>query len=414
MIVHSLAFFRHEASGYEQPQSGTSQGIFFSNFLSTLVRAHYHSFKGWELRIHHDERVKGYPYFEVLDRMHRSGMIRLVPMGEARTLCGSMLWRLMPIYDPAVHWVVCRDIDSLPMPRDRKMVEEAIAAGADFHAILDSESHSGPLMGGMTAFRAEALRKIWPTPDHLKLAMAARMPHEEWNRHGSDQRFLNGSLWPQIARQTVIHQRRTDIQYPEAMRTFPVAPSLQVLDQVVRHIGAGYDREKATKLIESHHCDERIFLMEKCEFPGARKDPWYAPGTQEFLESVIKPDWNVFEFGGGASTIWYSDRVKLVVTAEDDRMYRTLIEDHKRANVELVGYGHDPLEAFDLVAVDGHDRVECAKRSKSWVKPGGYFLLDNADEDRVKPILELMQGWPCMTFNHPEKPWQTNIWRRPE
>lgn len=249
MIVHSTALFRHDASGYESERAGTSRGIFFSNFLQTLVKAHSHAFRGWELRIHHDERARGLAYFDELERMHADGLLRLVPMGHAQTLCGSMLWRLEAAYDPEVEWVVCRDVDSLPMERDRVMVEEAMASGAEVHAILDSESHSGPLMGGMTAFKASLIREVWPTPEKLHKAMA-KWPPEEWNWHGCDQRFLNSTLWPFVAPRTFVHQRRLDIGYPEAMKTKAVAPAVTDLDKVIRHIGAAYNRERVMEILD--------------------------------------------------------------------------------------------------------------------------------------------------------------------
>lgn len=241
-IIHSLAFFRSQHSAYESERCGVARGIFFDNFVKPLLAAHRAVWgKDAELVVHHDNRAMELPSFRLLTSASERGELRLVFCGEAVTLCGAMMWRLRPIYEEGVDWVVCRDLDSLPMHRDRSMIEEAMAAGADAHAILDSESHSGPMMGGMTSWRAAAFRSVVPS--------LPRFEEETFNNHGSDQRWLNGTLWPHVANKTFIHQRRSDIQYPQAMRTARVHPQTTPLDHVVRHIGAGYAVDRALEVL---------------------------------------------------------------------------------------------------------------------------------------------------------------------
>ena len=43
----------------------------------------------------------------------------------------------------------------------------------------------------------------------------------------------------------MIHQKRRDVQYPQAGETRKVAPKTCELDNVVNHIGAGYDVQRA-------------------------------------------------------------------------------------------------------------------------------------------------------------------------
>lgn len=241
-LIHSVSFFRHEASSYESERCGDARGVFFDNFVRALLPAHKAVWgETAELVVHHDDRVRTLPSFKTLQEAAGLKLVRLVGCGKAVTLCGAMLWRLRPLYEKGVDWVVCRDLDSLPMQRDRSMVEEAMAAGALCHAILDSESHSGPLMGGMTAFHAETWRTMVP-----KLPTFEEL---EFNSHGSDQRYLNSVIWPRIAGKTFIHQRRDDVAYPLAMKTARVHPQTTDLDKIVRHIGAGYDVERALKVL---------------------------------------------------------------------------------------------------------------------------------------------------------------------
>lgn len=248
MKVYSIALFRHEASGYESPACGESQGRFFSNFFPTMLPAFERAWAnhGWTLRVHHDEKAWKLPCWSLLTQCP---FVELQLMGEAKTLCGSMLWRLRPIFGTQADVVVCRDVDSLPMDRDRKMVEDFIESGAGVHAIHDSESHSGPLMGGMTAFRADAFFEAFPKViswDKFEELASSTLPH--MNVHGADQRFMNEVLWPKLQKNSFIHTRRATLVYP-AKITRPVRPQETELDKVVRHIGAAYDLGRAHEVL---------------------------------------------------------------------------------------------------------------------------------------------------------------------
>ena len=240
-IIHSIAFFRHEASSYEGERCGDARGIFFDNFVRPLLLAHKAVWGGRaDLVVHHDDRVKTLPSFKLLEAAQAAGEVRLVDCGKAVTLCGAMLWRLRPLYEKGVDWVVCRDLDSLPMHRDRSMVEEAIASGCLAHVIHDSESHSG-LMGGMSSFHAETWRTMIP--------QLPKFEELEFNVHGSDQRYLNACIWPRIAGRTFVHQRRDDVLHSLAMKTARVHPQVTPLDKCSNHVGGCYDVSKAMAVL---------------------------------------------------------------------------------------------------------------------------------------------------------------------
>lgn len=250
MIAHSVSFFRHRDSNYEHPNCGESQGRFFSNFIGTLVRAHAVVWPECDLVIHHDDRVQELPVFKALETLAKHSFnirLRLVDCGPAQQLCRSMLWRMRPCFDPRYSMVICRDVDSLPMDRDRGMIVQFMDSGLDAHAILDSESHSGPFMGGMVAFRTEAMR---PRQSLYEAALA----DADLTKHGSDQQLLNQVLWPELQARTMIHQRRYDVSY-NAASVLLCPPQLSPLDKVVRHIGAAYDIPAAMAALEERLSD---------------------------------------------------------------------------------------------------------------------------------------------------------------
>ena len=156
--VYSLALFRAASSAYEQPEAGAGRGVFFRGFLPALMRSIRSVYDDWQIVIYHDSRVTEWHYFRVFEEMHRRGLLKLVPRGEAFTLCGAMMWRFCPIFE-GVNYVICRDVDSLPTPRERIAVERWINSGKPVHAIHDSKSHRGtPLLGGMVGFQGQWFR----------------------------------------------------------------------------------------------------------------------------------------------------------------------------------------------------------------------------------------------------------------
>lgn len=244
MKIFSLSYFRHARSNYEIPACGVNQGIYFSNYLRSVVHAFWATFgNDYWLTIHHDKRVMERREFRFLQELERRTLIRLVDCGEATTLCGAMLWRMEPLFDPDVELVICRDVDSLPMTRDRKMVEAFQASRGTIHGINDSESHSIPLMGGMIAVKGDAFRSHF-----TKERWEALKASWDFSEHGSDQRFLSAHVYPLMKGGLITHSRRPTIPY-ECLRSYPALPQETPIDHVVRHIGAGYDTEKCMAVL---------------------------------------------------------------------------------------------------------------------------------------------------------------------
>jgi hypothetical protein len=126
--------------------------------------------------------------------------------------------------------------------------------------------------------------------------------------------------------------------------------------------------------------------------------PWIAYAALRFLEPRVRPEWRVFEFGCGYGTLWWAGRVREVVSCEHDAAWRERIAALAPENVSIL---HVPLEyggaycraardrgPFDLVVVDGRDRVNSAVQSVDALAPGGVILWDNSDRASYAPGLE--------------------------
>ena len=125
---------------------------------------------------------------------------------------------------------------------------------------------------------------------------------------------------------------------------------------------------------------------------GGEPIPWYTYAAISFLGGRTKENMVVFEYGSGNSTLWWSRRVAKVVSCEHDAGWYELTKSTLPSNVEyrlleLVPGGlycaliKDYGQIFDIVVIDGRDRVNCAKNSLLGLKSDGVVIWDNSDRE---------------------------------
>jgi predicted O-methyltransferase YrrM len=98
----------------------------------------------------------------------------------------------------------------------------------------------------------------------------------------------------------------------------------------------------------------------------------------------------VFEFGSGNSTLWFSTRVESIVSIENDiDFYLRMLNKFKSIdnvlyelgklndnyNQKVLAYENE----FDIVIIDGRERVQCVKNSIKALKKDGIIIFDNSD-----------------------------------
>jgi predicted O-methyltransferase YrrM len=130
----------------------------------------------------------------------------------------------------------------------------------------------------------------------------------------------------------------------------------------------------------------------------------------------------VLEFGSGSSTIWFADRAGHITSFEHDPLWFDVVgaESAKRLNVDhrLLTRPYSehvadlPDESFDLVLVDGRDRVRCALAAIRTLKPGGLMVVDNIDREYYAPISTALAAWRRLDF--PTGAPHTSAWVKPQ
>lgn len=139
--------------------------------------------------------------------------------------------------------------------------------------------------------------------------------------------------------------------------------------------------------------------------------PWLTYPAVKFIEGRLQSDWSVFEYGSGNSTLWWSKRVGHVISCEHAHSWFQSIV---RSIPDNVTYLHRPLQydgdycrvvdeyhcEFDVVVIDGRDRVNCAFHSISSLKPSGVIIWDNSDRKEYKEGLSFLrnQGFRQIDF----------------
>lgn len=132
-----------------------------------------------------------------------------------------------------------------------------------------------------------------------------------------------------------------------------------------------------------------------------RPIPWLSYPAIEFLAARVRPEWSVFEYGAGASTLWWAGRVREVVSVEHDAEWAKKVRAESPANAELLEvpleYGGEYARTaarwparFDVVVIDGRDRVNCATAALTALKPAGVIIWDNSDRGEYRPGLEAL------------------------
>jgi predicted O-methyltransferase YrrM len=123
--------------------------------------------------------------------------------------------------------------------------------------------------------------------------------------------------------------------------------------------------------------------------------PWYNPDLIAFLEIFLKKEHQVFEYGGGNSTLYYSAKVLNVCTIETKKEWIDFVLVHNsKQNIEiklcenLQNFASEiqyfQVKKFDLIVVDSRDRAKCLSHCLPFLKANGIIILDNSERGNLK------------------------------
>lgn len=144
---------------------------------------------------------------------------------------------------------------------------------------------------------------------------------------------------------------------------------------------------------------------------------WFTFAATRHLAARIQPGLTIFEWGSGASTIFFARRGCRVWAAESDPVWLGLIAQRlePEQDVQLLSFDGatdsyveavrmGPCEGFDLIVVDGRRRIDCLRRGIERLRPGGTLILDDSDRAEYQSALASLPEaeWNVQHFAGPK------------
>ncbi|MBV8387236.1 MAG: hypothetical protein JOZ68_09750 [Acidimicrobiia bacterium] len=116
--------------------------------------------------------------------------------------------------------------------------------------------------------------------------------------------------------------------------------------------------------------------------------PWITYPAAAYLDSLDLTNRRMFEYGAGASTMYWQSRVAELVSVENDAAWRDLVLPKVDPKVVSIRLATDPESytgsvaegaPWDVVVIDGYLREEAARKAVPCLAPGAIVVLDNTD-----------------------------------
>jgi hypothetical protein len=140
--------------------------------------------------------------------------------------------------------------------------------------------------------------------------------------------------------------------------------------------------------------------------------PWVTYSFIDFIKERLTKQHTVFEFGSGNSTYFYAKYAGKVVSVEHDKEWYNKVLKTNPENSELIfcelvrdgDYCRMPLTlptTFDVVIVDGRDRVNCCKQAVKAVTESGVIVLDDSERGFYKEGINFLldNGFKELSFS---------------
>lgn len=145
--------------------------------------------------------------------------------------------------------------------------------------------------------------------------------------------------------------------------------------------------------------------------PDGSPLPWINYNVIELLDRRLKKDMLLFEYGSGYSTLYFAARVGRVFSVEHDLKWYNRVLPQLPPNVDLLYRSMDDLPAycsaildtrhtFDVVVIDGRERITCAQTACQALSSRGVIIFDDAQREKYAAGTQwlLAQGFRRIDF----------------
>lgn len=137
-------------------------------------------------------------------------------------------------------------------------------------------------------------------------------------------------------------------------------------------------------------------------------EPNFTEDARDFLHKHIEknPRIEIFQFGSGISTLWLAQRCRSISCVEHDlysykqllvTLKSHLLQEHVKCRFKTRPYASicDRFEdeKFDLVIVEGLDRMRSLQKAIRILKKGGILVLNDAQRKHYSHVEKYVKGW---------------------
>ncbi|WP_297337962.1 hypothetical protein [Algoriphagus sp.] len=154
--------------------------------------------------------------------------------------------------------------------------------------------------------------------------------------------------------------------------------------------------------------------------------PWMTIPAVNFLDKLIKEDFKIYEYGSGASTIYFLKKGVKIYSAEHSKDWFEILEQYinnsfpgsnpvklfepvRSISSEAIYSKKDPKyinfdftqyvnsinrfddHFFDIIVIDGRVRIACLRQSINKLKEGGFIIFDNGDRNEYHNELKKIE-----------------------
>lgn len=153
----------------------------------------------------------------------------------------------------------------------------------------------------------------------------------------------------------------------------------------------------------------RSFRVQESVDVAGRPIPWMNYCTVQFLRERLKPEFRVFEFGSGNSTLFFASRCAEVVSFESSSEWFRRMSKRIPPNVRLMlretetfYCNEEENGSFDLVVIDAMDRNRLVVPAVKLCREGsGVIVWDDTERPEYAPAIAqlLDSGWKRLRFS---------------
>ena len=139
--------------------------------------------------------------------------------------------------------------------------------------------------------------------------------------------------------------------------------------------------------------------------------PWLTYSFLDFIEGRLTKDLTLLEYGSGNSTLFFAKHLLHIRSIEHDEDWFNKIKTQVPKNATIT---HIPLinqqyekavleetKHYDIVLIDGRERIKCLKNATQRLTDKGVVILDDAERPQYQEAFSFMksQGFKSIPFS---------------